>query len=127
MSWLAVALYAFGVLLLFQTRLGWIAESILAAIYCAVTVREWRRFKCRLSGVDRLRIHADGSIDIRRRGEWIAGRLAAGSLLLGSTVWLRVTGEGGSTRIDCLCRQNSSGQLAWRRFLVIYRHIGGTN
>ena len=119
--------YAFGAALLFQTRLGWLTESVIAAIYCVVTARDWRRFRSRLAGVERLRIHADGTVDVCRRGEWFEGQLAAGSVLFGRLVWLRVSGSAGSSRIDCLCRQTSSGQRAWRRFLVIYRHIGGAN
>ena len=117
-------LAALGVLLAVHVEVGTSARAVLALVWLCTVGRElWcllRAFK----RVGKLRLYPGGRVEIQRRdGGAQAARLAAGSIVLPGLAWLRVrTGDG--LRFAELLQGNSRESEEWRRFQVIWRHIG---
>ena len=90
-------------------------------LLCASELRNLARGfqRCRL-----LRVTANGAIRLLdANGDWRAAELLPGSLLLRRIGWIRVSDSAGRTSVEPVrghCRESQD----WRRFQVIWRHIG---
>ena len=72
----------------------------------------------------RIRIDCNGNIEIlRRSGDWVAASLASGSVVLPRLVWLRFRDPQGRFYAELL-RGRRRQNRAWRRFQVIWKHLG---
>jgi hypothetical protein len=96
-----------------------------SAVLCvAYGVHEQLRLRRAYQRFSRLRISCDGELRLfDRQGDWQAGTLLAGSVLLRRIGWIRIrTGEGRifAELVRGRCRYNAD----WRRLQVIWRHVG---
>ncbi len=79
------------------------------------------RIACRRIDLRRLRVYANGDVHLQRvDGQWLDGRVGAGSLFLPQIAWLRVEGR---TPYQgwFIPRDDADGE--WRRLRVIARHF----
>jgi len=97
-----------------------------SAAWLLVSAYELREIRRGFARCRRLRVTADGGILLLdSSGDWQPGRLLPGSILLRRIGWLRVTDSKGLINVELL-RGNCRESHDWRRFQVIWRHIGGT-
>ena len=71
-----------------------------------------------------LRVSAGGETAVRTGSDaWEPAQLCSGSIVLPQLAWLRITAANGTRYAELLhgCRRKSED---WRRFQVIWRHIG---
>jgi len=72
----------------------------------------------------RIRIDCDGNMEILRHGgDWVAATLASGSVVLPRLVWLRYRDPEGRVYGELLSGRRRQNR-AWRRFHVIWKHLG---
>ena len=80
----------------------------------ALAYRHWRR----------IRLDAGGGVRIEsREGQWQPAVLQDGSIVLSQLAWLRIGPVDGPATVELLagnCRKNKE----WRRFRIIWRHLG---
>lgn len=80
-----------------------------------------------LSGFGRcngIRIEAGGEVALLAPdGRWTVARLQPGSIVLGSLAWLRLESADG-IRFGELLRGDARETEEWRRFQVIWKHLG---
>lgn len=70
------------------------------------------------------RLTADGGIEVfSDSGRPLCGRILSGTVVLSRVAWLRVRLDDGC-RSSELVRGNSRESQQWRRFQVIFRHLG---
>jgi hypothetical protein len=89
---------------------------------CSVELRRivqgYRRYR-------RIRVVSDGSVELRvAGGPWVAASVRPGTVVLPRIAWLRFAVRGGPGLAE-LVRGESGENEAWRRFQVIWRHLGG--
>ena len=71
-----------------------------------------------------LRVGADGSLEVEGLdGRWHAATLGGGSFALQRFAWLRISPSNGTAYAELL-RGSARESEEWRRFQVIWRHIG---
>ncbi len=71
-----------------------------------------------------LRIYETGDIELLGAdGRWCAAKALSGSVVLQRIAWLRLAPEKGRAYAE-IVRGNSAEDEAWRRFQVIWRHLG---
>ena len=101
-------------------------RAVLAAAWLAISARQWLSFRRAYAQNGILRVDADGGI--RRRcdtGEWETLELLSGSVVTAGWAWLRLGRANGPNFAELLhgrARQSED----WRRFQVIWRHVGAT-
>jgi len=85
---------------------------------------ELRRLQQGFKSCAGIRIDSNGDIWILNSDqEWLPGTLQSGSVLLRRLGWLRLQSHAGQTFLE-LVRGNARQSQDWRRFQVIWRHIG---
>lgn len=119
-----VLLFAAGILLTAALPLAGGLRVLLAIGWCGYSAREliatWRAY----SNSGELRIEADGRLLCRDRdGAWQPAQLHAGSIVGARYAWLRIA-VGQGPRYAELVRGDARKSEDWRRFQVIWRHIG---
>ena len=73
----------------------------------------------------RIRIDSAGSVDLQDPGgDWMAVEIQAGSVVLQSVAWLRFRLPDGSGCGELL-RGDTREDEQWRRFQLVWRHLGG--
>lgn len=113
-----------GVLLVLTLPVDIGLRVIALLAWCTVTARElfvlrraWR--DCRA-----MRITPDGgAMVLGRDGEWRAGQLDAGSVLLSRVGWIRLRVGKEPCFGELVCGERRCGR-GWRRLHVIWRHFG---
>ena len=96
-------------------------SAILCVVYGAYEQIRLRHAYQRFS---RLRISCDGNLRVfDRQGEWRAGTLLAGSVLLRRAGWIRIRTDDGCVFAE-LVRGHCRHSTDWRRLHVIWRHVG---
>jgi len=96
-----------------------------SAILCvAYGVHEQIRLRRAYRRCARLRIDCDGNLRVfDRQGDWQAGTLLAGSVLLRRAGWIRIRTDDGHVFAE-LVRGHCRHSADWRRLQVIWRHVG---
>ena len=85
---------------------------------------ELQRLQAGFSGLRAIRLYSDGSIAILNIDQdWLPGERQSGCIVLQSLAWLRVCTADGHRYVE-LIRGDSRESQSWRRFQVIWRHIG---
>lgn len=94
-------------------------------VWTLVTGREvWALAKA-YQRCERIRLDAQGGVELLLyTGDWITARLLPGSVVLANLAWLRFSAPE-TGRFAELVRGNLPENEAWRRFQVIWRHLGG--
>jgi hypothetical protein len=73
----------------------------------------------------RIRIDSSGALELlRTQGGWMSAELLAGSVVLQNLAWLRFRLPGGLPCAELL-QGNMRENESWRRFQLIWRHLGG--
>lgn len=94
---------------------GWIAS-------CGVELQRIARGYGRYR---RIRVVSDGSVELLvAGGPWVAASVRSGSFVLPHIAWLRLAVRGGPGLAE-LVRAGAGQNEAWRRFQVVWRHLGG--
>lgn len=120
-GWLACAL---GSAVIFLLPVPWLVRIAAAGGWVIVNGRElaavydgYRRYR-------RVRFYSSGDIELQTdAGDWQAAQLVNGSIVLGGIAWLRMQTCDGR-RFAELLRGKSRKNEDWRRFQVIWRHLG---
>jgi hypothetical protein len=93
---------------------GWIFASVWELV---VIYRGYRRYW-------RIRLYSPGQISLQTTaGDWQAAELISGSIVLPGVAWLRMRTHDGLRHRELLIGK-ARGDDAWRRFQVIWRHLG---
>jgi hypothetical protein len=93
------------------------AWSLLGALRLASLAAAYRSYR-------RIHLDADGSLLLESGdGAQTPGRIGPGSIALSRVAWLRVV-KGERFLAGELLRGNGRESEAWRRFQVIWRHLG---
>ncbi|NCF52222.1 hypothetical protein GWP57_11480 [Gammaproteobacteria bacterium] len=72
----------------------------------------------------RIRLYSPGQISLQTTaGDWQAAELISGSIVLPGVAWLRMRTHDGRRHGELLIGK-VRGDDAWRRFQVIWRHLG---
>ena len=72
----------------------------------------------------KIRLHAGGQVELLAPGgDWCCARLGDGCVVLGTIAWLRLE-AGDGTCFGELLRGSVRDSEEWRRFQVIWRHLG---
>ena len=124
---LSGALLAAAGLMLLTVAGGTLAlKCLLAFAWLLLTGFELARNGIAYSRKGLLRVEAGGQVRIQGPdGAWTAAHLTAGSIVLPRYAWLRVSAVDGS-RYGELVRGDARESEDWRRFQVIWRHIGAS-
>lgn len=112
---LVVATMDIVALLRWLLAIGWLAGSLAELCVIAESYKQYRR----------IRIDCDGALQVlSRTGLWQPAELGNGSLVLGRIAWLRFRLRNGRRCAELLTGDPHEHQ-SWRRFQVIWRHLGG--
>ena len=99
-------------------------RAIALLAWCAVSARELFVLRRAWGDCHAIRITQDGGATVLGSdGEWRAGQLVAGSVLLSRVGWLRVR-VGNEPCFGELVRGERRSGNGWRRLHVIWRHFG---
>ena len=102
-------------------------RTVLAAVWLIVFARQWLQFRHAYIRNGILRVDSDGEIRCRRRpGDWELLELLPGSVVTSGWAWLRL-GEAEGPVYAELLRGDIRQSHDWRRFQVIWRHIGAAS
>jgi hypothetical protein len=95
-----------------------------ALVWCLVSVRELFVITSGYKRFCGLRIYETGAIELLGAdGRCCTAKTLPGSVVLRRIAWLRLAPEKGRPYAE-LVRENSAEDEAWRRFQVIWRHLG---
>ena len=96
-----------------------------AALWAVAGLREIHSVACGFRQCRRIRIDSSGATELlREQGEWTAAEIQTGSVVLNRFAWLRLRLADGSRCVELL-QGNTRDNEAWRRFQLIWRHLGG--
>ncbi|MDH3442230.1 MAG: hypothetical protein OEM63_15840 [Gammaproteobacteria bacterium] len=96
-----------------------------ATLWGLAGLREIRIIASGYDAYQRIRISSTGAMELRRStDDWMPVELLAGSVVLLNLAWLRFRLADGSRCCELL-RGNAREDEAWRRFQLIWRHLGG--
>lgn len=99
-------------------------RGVAASLWTLAAAREVCVITLGYKRYQRLRIYETGEVDLQRSdGQWCSAKLLSGSVVLSRIAWLRLAPEGGGHHAELL-RGGSAESDAWRRFQVIWRHLG---
>lgn len=128
LRWLVLAsgilLFGIGLVLTLQLPVATGYKSLIAVWWLAICAYEWisNRLAYARSGI--LRIDAEGRIERRSSsGSWQMHRLRSGSVVLPRLACLRLSAADGLRYVELL-RGDICESDDWRRFQVIWRHVG---
>ena len=115
---------AVGLPLIASLGVGLHVRSILAVVWLTTFAWQWRRFRLAYGRNGILRVDADGGVRCRRcPGSWEPLRLLPGSVVTSGWAWLRLGDTDGPDYAELL-RGDMRQSHDWRRFQVIWRHVG---
>jgi hypothetical protein len=102
---------------------GW--RPVAACAWLAVCLVEARQLLGGYRRYRRIRIDAAGTAALETaEGSWVVASIRPGSVVLGTIAWLRFDVPGAAGLAE-LVRGKPGESEAWRRFQVIWRHLGG--
>ena len=102
-------------------------RSVLAAVWLIVFARQWLQFRNAYIRNGILRVDSDAEISCRRStGSWEPLELLPGSVVTSRWAWLRLAEADGPVYAELL-RGEIRQSHDWRRFQVIWRHIGAAS
>lgn len=115
---------AFGTVALGTLPLPLPFRLLLISAWVTVSVRGLVRTGSGHARCRRIRLDAEGQVELLAPGgEWRRARLGGGCVVLGTIAWLRLeTGDG--TCFGELLGGSAGDSEEWRRFQVIWRHLG---
>lgn len=114
-----------GLLILWTMELSDVLRSLAAIGWAAANIAELRRLKVVYGRYSRVRIDSDGGLEVfARDDDWRPARLRNGCLVLSRFAWLRISLWDGCRSSELLAGISSENEQ-WRRFQVIWRHMGG--
>jgi hypothetical protein len=117
-------LFLAGLFLVISLPLAATYRFLISVLWLALSAYEWISNRRAYARYGILRIDAEGSVE-RRGGDgtWQVHALRPGSVVLARLAWLRlVTADG--FRYAELVRGDARESNDWRRFQVIWRHVG---
>ena len=118
---------AIGLPLIASLGIALSVRSVLAAVWLIVFARQWLRFRHAYIRNGILRLDSDGEISCRRSpGNWEPLVLLPGSVVTSGWAWLRLSEAHGPDYAELL-RGDIRQSHDWRRFQVIWRHIGAAS
>jgi hypothetical protein len=118
---------AAGTPLIASLGIGLPLRVVLGVAWIVVFARQWLRFRLAYVRNGILRVDADGEIRCRHgSGSWKRLSLLPGSVVTSGWAWLRL-GEAGAPDYAELFRGDIRQSHDWRRFQVIWRHIGASS
>jgi hypothetical protein len=117
-------LYFACLLVIATLRLEIPARAMLALCWSAVILRQWLSYRRSYARNGILRIEPGGSIRCRQcDGSWQSLEILPGSVVTSRWAWLRLRAGRGPDYAELL-RGESRQSEEWRRFQVIWRHVG---
>ena len=111
-----------GIIAAMDIGAGWRCLGVLLWLLSSgrelfVITSGYKRFRC-------IRIYETGELQLLdANGNWCNAKALSGSIVLRRFAWLRLAPQGGRPYAELLCRERSESE-AWRRFQVIWRHLG---
>lgn len=121
-----IALFIVGLLLISRLPVAAAYQSAIAVIWLGICTYEWLSLRRAYARSGILRIDAEGRIECRNGdGAWRAHGLRSGSIVLARFAWLRLAAADGLRYAELLCGDARESD-DWRRFQVIWRHVGAT-
>lgn len=122
----AVLLYFLGLLLILELHLAGYYKVLIAVTWLALSAYEWFSIRSAYARKGILRIDAEGCIEWRDDDDSRREiSLRPGSVVLSRLAWLRLTTADG-LRYAELLRGDARESDDWRRFQVIWRHVGAS-
>lgn len=119
-----IVLFLAGSLLVLLLPITFGFKVTLAFIWLIICGYEWSSNRLAYSRGGSLRVDSGGGIERKcRDGCWRPAKLAAGSVVTPRLAWLRIS-VGRGQRYGELFRGDARENVDWRRFQVIWRHIG---
>ena len=121
-----ILLFILGLILTLQLPVATGYKSLIAMCWLAICAFEWvsNRLAYARSGI--LRIDAEGRVErLSSGGAWQTHRLRSGSVVLPRLACLRLSSADGLRYVELL-RGGICESDDWRRFQVIWRHVGAT-
>ena len=119
-----MVLFLAGSLLVLLLPITFGFKAALAIIWLIICGYEWSSNWLAYARGGILRVDSGGGIERKcRDGCWRAAKLAAGSVVTPRLAWLRIC-AGRGHRYGELFRGDARENVDWRRFQVIWRHIG---
>jgi hypothetical protein len=117
-------LFLAGLFLVISLPLSATHRLLIAVLWLALSAYEWISNRRAYARYGILRIDAEGSVERRSNdGTWQKHALRSGSVVLARLAWLRlVTADG--LRYAEFVRGDARESNDWRRFQVIWRHVG---
>ena len=102
-------------------------RAILATAWMVVFARQWVSIRCAYCRNGILSVKPGGEFRCRRRdGSWESVEILPGSIVTSRWAWLRLRAAHSPDYAELL-RGESRQSEDWRRFQVIWRHIGATS
>lgn len=118
----ATALIGLAIIAAMNLAPPWRLAAALA--WCAVSASELFVITSGYKRFSSLRIYETGDIELLdTRGRWCTATVLSGSVVLRRIAWLRLAPETGRPYAE-IVRGNPAENEAWRRFQVIWRHLG---
>ena len=120
----ALAAWAAGVLIAVTLHVGWPYRVAVLLAWTAHALAAWQAITAGYRAYRGIRLRADGTVDLLTRdGVPVAATLRPGSIVLARRAWLLFAVAGGPDHAEFL-RAGCCESEAWRRFQVIWRHLG---
>jgi hypothetical protein len=117
-------LLAAGLVLILVLDLGAGIRAFAGLIWIAAGHDELQCLQTGFSGLRAIRLTSDGSIAVLNSDhQWLPGECQSGCIVLQNLAWLRFRTADGCQYVELL-RGDSRESHSWRRFQVIWRHIG---
>jgi hypothetical protein len=107
-----------------QLAVSSLVKGMLAITWTGLFGYEWTALWRGYRESGAIRIAAGGQVECRRPdGTWVSAALCEGSVVLPRIAWLRIVPRDGRRYGELVCAERQ-GSEEWRRFQVIWRHIG---
>ena len=131
--WLRIVVLTSGRLLVAAGLVPILTFDLAAAIRAAACLVWVVAGRHELMGIERgfeslnaVRLSSGGEIAVLNNDQqWLPVTLQTGSVVLRNLAWLRLQAANGDTFVELL-RGNARQSHQWRRFQVIWRHIGAS-
>jgi hypothetical protein len=118
---------AAGIPLIATLGIAATGRALLAAAWLTVFARQWLSFRRAYARNGMLRVDADGQVRCRRgAGGWEPLEILPGSIVTAGWAWLRL-GRADAAGYAELLRGKARQSEDWRRFQVIWRHVGAAS
>jgi len=117
-------LIAAGLVLILTLNLDTAMRAVSCFVWFAAGRHELARIERGFEFCNAVRLSSDGEIAVLNNDqEWLPATLQTGSIVLRNYAWLRFRAANGDIFVE-LMRGNARQSEEWRRFQVIWRHIG---